>query len=493
MILQRGFHWLTLPRLVGALTFIAIFAMAARVSVDTDTWWHLRTGQWIVEHGAIPQVDPFSHPRAGAPWRIPGWIIQVPLYLLFVNFGYAGLNLFTAALVTLTFFFVERACAGHPLLRAFALVLAATVSGIYWSARPQLVSLVLTAAFALILYLFRRGGPNRLGLLPPLMAFWANAHGGWALGFILLALTAAGEALKWGWAWFTTRRAPAATGLLWLGGITAACGLAVCLNPAGPEMLLYPFKTVGIGALRDFIQEWQSPNFHTVETQPFLWLLLATLAVVALSGRPPDLTDLLLVLATAYLGFLAGRNLPLLAVVAPPLLTRHADMLLSAVRAAPAQPAARAAPAGFSALNWGLLLGLALTAAVKVAAVLPAAVNEQALATFTPSAAAAFIQRTRPAGPLFNSYNFGAYLTWALYPDYPVYVDGRTDLYDDAFLRQYLRVALGRPGYAAVLDEAGVRLVLIEADSLLGDRLSADPAWRVLYRDAVAAVYGRNP
>jgi len=500
---------LTFPRLVIALTFLAIFAMAARVSADTDTWWHLRTGQWIVAHGAIPQTDPFSHTRAGAAWRIPGWVVQAPLYLLFANFGYAGLNVFTAALVTLTFALVYPACSGPPLLRAFVLVLAATVSGIYWSARPQLVSLVLAAAFALILHRWRRSphplpplpkgegkGPAYslplLLLLPALMAFWANAHGGFAIGFILLALTFGGEALGFVWAGWSSRNTPQAPRptprpLLHLGGVTALCVLAVALNPAGPEMLLYPFKTVGIGALRDFIQEWQSPNFHALEQQAFLWLLFATFAVVALSRRPVAVTDLVLVCGVAYLGFLAGRNVPLLAVVAPPLLTRHAADLLAR------NGAERPAFAGNAALNWVLLIVLALVAALKVFTVLPASVNEQAIAKVSPVGAAEFIRRARPPGPLYNTYNFGGYLMWALYPEYPVFVDGRTDLYDDAFLREYLRVSLGRPGYEAVLDRYGVRLVLIESESLLGDRLSENPRWRELYRDEVAVVYARLP
>ncbi|MBL8055766.1 MAG: hypothetical protein JNK29_03665 [Anaerolineales bacterium] len=513
-------RWLTLPRLVTALTFLAIFAMAARVSVDTDTWWHLRTGQWIMTHGAIPQTDPFSFTRQGVPWRIPGWLAQAPLYVLFERFGYGGLNLVTAGLVTLTFALVYPACTGHPLLRAFTLVLAAAASGIYWSARPQIVSLVLAAAFALILYQYRWRRVNRLWLLPPLMAVWANVHGGFAIGFILIGLTLAGQVLAALGAWrryrpreeapgaplfidFTPTAAadlPNRQSFLWLSAILAACVLAVALNPAGAEMLTYPFKTVGIGALRDFIQEWQSPNFHNVETQPFLWLLLATFVAVAFSGRRPDATDVVLVLGLAYLGFLAGRNMPLLAVVAPPLLTRHADALVAVVRQrlrpvpAPDGPPAGEAPpaADFPALNWLLLLVLAGGAALKVAAVLPAEVNERELARFTPLAAARFIQQTHPPGPLFNSYNFGAYLTWALYPDYPVYVDGRTDLYDDAFLREYLDVALGRPGYAAAFDRAGIRLVLIEADSLLADRLRENLDWHELYRDEVAVVFGRR-
>ena len=187
---------LTLPRLVTAITFLALFAMAMRVSADTDTWWHLRTGQWIVAHGAVPAVDPFSHTRAGAAWLIPGWLVQVPMYLLFAQLGYAGLNLFTAFFVLLAFVFIYLACEGHALGRAFTLVLAAAASAIYWSARPQIVSFALAAVFAYLLWLYRWRGVNRLWVLPLLMVVWANAHGGFAIGFILIGLTLAGQALS---------------------------------------------------------------------------------------------------------------------------------------------------------------------------------------------------------------------------------------------------------------------------------------------------------
>lgn len=505
---------LTLPRLVAAILFLAIFAMATRVSADTDTWWHLRTGQWIVEHHAIPMVDPFSHTRLGVEWKIPGWIVQVPMYLLFAQFGFAGLNLFTALFVTLAFAFVYLACSGHPLLRAFALVLAAAASAIYWSARPQIVSFALAGIFAYVLWLYRWRGVNRLWVLVPLMALWANAHGGFAIGFILIALTLAGQAGALGWRWFnhwvadtpgaasTVVRAPGdldGGGVLRLVGVGAACALAVMLNPAGPAMLLYPFKTVSIGVLQDFIQEWQSPNFHLREAQPFLWLLLATLAALAWSRRGVNLTDLLLVSGLAYLGFLAGRNVALLAIVAPPVLTRHLLEGWEDFRArhprwgelvrTSAAPPRRAQ----LVLNWAALAVVALAALVKVAMPLPLAINQAQMAKVLPVEAANYIRSTHPAGKMFNSYNFGAYLVWALYPDYPVYVDGRTDLYNDPFLREYLDVMLGRPGYETTLEKYGVNLVLVEANSLLGDRLSQNPHWRKTYGDSVAVVYQREP
>ena len=502
---------LTLPRLVTAITFLALFAMAMRVSADTDTWWHLRTGQWIVEHRAVPATDPFSHTRAGAAWLIPGWIVQVPMYALFAWLGYAGLNLFTAFFILLAFVFVYLACEGHPLARAFTLVLAAAASALYWSARPQIVSFALAAIFAYILWLYRWRGVNRLWVLVPLMALWANAHGGFAIGFILIGLTLAGQALSLAGRWLQRRAAPAeglepapgdqgARGLAWLAGIGLACALAVMVNPAGPVMLLYPFKTVSIGVLQDFIQEWQSPNFHLRQAQPFLWLLFATAAVVIAARRRANLTDLLLVGGVAYLGFFSARNVALLAIVAPPVLTHHlaegwGDFTARYPAWGRRLRVSSAPPRGLAlAVNWILLVVVALAALAKAALALPSAANQAELAKTVPIGAADFVRRTHPAGKLFNSYNFGAYLTWALYPDYPVYVDGRTDLYNEAFLREYLDVSLGRPGYGATLEKYGVNLVLVEANSILSDRLSESAGWREAYRDALAVVYERvNP
>ena len=498
--LRRALAGLTLARLVTAITFIALFAMAARVSADTDTWWHIRTGQWIVEHRALPAIDPFSHTRAGAAWRVPGWVVQVPLYWLYDGLGYAGLNLFTAGWVTLAFVFVYRACTGQPLLRAFTLVLAAAASALYWSARPQIVSFALAAVFGYVLWLFRWRGVNWLWVLPPLMAVWANAHGGFAIGFILLALTLGGQGGMFVVRLWRQHRGGSADarpapgdvdgrGLVWLAGVGGACALAVMVNPVGPRLLLYPFQTVSMGVLQDFIQEWQSPNFHLREAQPFLWLLLATLLAAAWSRRGLNLTDALLVSGAAYLGFLAGRNVALLAVVAPPVLTQH---LAAGWEALWGAPVAEAPPRGARlALNWGILALVALAGLLKVAVDLTPAVNEAQLAKTVPMGAAEYVRVARPAGKLFNSYNFGAYLTWALYPDYPVYVDGRTDLYNDAFLREYLQTALGRPGYAATLETYGVNLVLVEVDSLLADRLRESADWRQAYEDETAVVFER--
>ncbi|MCC7359364.1 MAG: hypothetical protein IT317_07800 [Anaerolineales bacterium] len=487
--------WLTLPRLAVALVFLGIFAMAARPSVDTDTWWHLRAGAWMLEHGQVLTRDVFSSTRYGTFWLNVNWLSQIGLALVWRAGGFAGLNMLTAALVTVAFIFVYLQCEGNAYLRAFTLVLAAAASAVFWSARPQLASFGLASVFAYVLHAYRRPGRNYLWTLPPLMLLWANLHGGFAIGFLLLGATLAGEAAG-------RMLFPAQTdGLGWrgLGALaltTAACGAAVAVNPFGLRLYGIPFQTVSIGVLQDYIQEWQSPNFHLPAAQVFIWLQLATFGAVGLGRRRLDLTDLLLFGGFTFLALLAGRNISIVALLAPPIITRHTAAALAELRARRPRLAAvldpSPAPNRLPLVNWALLSVVALAVLVKVAdAALPKA-NDQLLRRQSPVDAVAYLQREQPPGPLFNSYNWGGYLLWALYPQYPVFVDGRTDLYENDLLSAYLTTAAGRAGYAELLDERGINLVLIETESALTARLAQSGAWRVLYADDMATVYQRD-
>jgi len=326
------------------------------------------------------------------------------------------------------------------------------------------------------------------------MLLWVNLHAGFAIGFILLLGSLAGQAISLvfggqGPGTVTWRQ------LRKLGLVTAICVAVVPLNPFGLALYLEPLRTISIGVLQQFIQEWQSPDFHLLQFQPFLWLLLATLAALGLSRRRADLTDLLLAGGLAYLGLVSARNVSTAALVLAPLLTRHAAAALDDLAASRPQLAALfAAPPERRTRPWlnGAILALVLLAALLkvIDASLPAT-NEKAIAARVPVQAAEFLEQARPAGPMFNSYNWGGYLAWRLYPDYPVFVDGRTDLYDDALLRQYLTAALGQPGYAQVLNTYQVNLVLVEQGSPLAQRLAENAGWRLLYSDDVSVIFQR--
>ncbi|MDY7080789.1 MAG: hypothetical protein SXV54_28230 [Chloroflexota bacterium] len=501
--IRRCLRWLDTRRLATVILFVALFAMAARAPADTDTWWHLQAGRVTLESGHILQSDVFSHTRQGQPWVNHSWLSQVILYLLFHHFRYFGLGLFQALVVTLTFAFVYAQMEGDIFTRAFILVLAAATSGVVWIARPQLFSFLLTAVLCYLLYLYKWRGLNRLWLIPPLFVLWVNLHAGYALGFIVLVGFVAGEVLNN----LLPHPREEGRGVPWRGVglivlVSLVSVLCLVLNPNTTRMWTYYLDTVGIGVLQDFIQEWRSPDFHPLYTQPFIWLLLATLAAVGLSDRRVDGSDLALVAGFAYAGLLAGRNIGPFALVTAPVLSRHVWPIVERwLRAArergwlgPSLRAVRPPSVRLALVNWSLLALVLVAAGIKVYLPLRAEFNVGNERDTLPVDAIAWIQEQRPAGPMFNSYNWGGYLIWKLWPDpdYRVFVDGRTDLYGDELLGQYLRVYLAQPDFQEVLDEYGINLVLVERNSFTANFLALDEGWTRAYSDDVAVVYVRD-
>ncbi len=501
-------------KLVTGIVFLGVFAMAARISVDPDTWWHLRAGQWMLDHRVFLQVDPFSFTRLGTLWQYPGWLVEIPMTWIYRLMGPGGLNLWTAVMVTLAYIFLWKTLSGGPFLRAFVVVLSAAASGVYWAARPYLVTFLLAAVFLWILedYRWKRtpAARRRLWWLPPLMIIWANSHGGFAVGFILLGIYLVGEVVQWmiGEADSTMKDGRSATQVSFVHRLSSfiihppssvlrlfLIGLlmvaAVCLNPSGPAMLLYPFKTVEIGALKDYIQEWQSPDFHSIQTQPFIWLLLLTFGAVGISRRRLAITDFLLVSSFAYMGFLAGRNIALFALTASPVLSRYASPLVEVwIRQLGLEKAFQTPnQQGSPALN-GFILGFLLLAVLaKLALVVPYDVNQKAWQKDLPLQAVEYLRQNQPPGRLFNSYNWGGYLLWAL-PEYPVFIDGRTDLYNDQIIGQWLQVAKAAPGWQDVLQRWDVHLILLESSTPVVSHLK-EVGWKLLYQDDRAAIYAK--
>jgi hypothetical protein len=471
-------------KLITALTFLAIFTMAVRVSVDTDTWWHLRAGQLIVEQGEILREDPFSLTRQGQAWIYPGWIAQVMMFGTFQAFGVAGLNLWTGLMVAIAFAFVWFAMPGRPLLKAFVLVLATAVSGVYWSARPQILSFALTGLFIWALE------TRRFWLLPVAMAVWANLHGGFAIGLILIAVYLAGDGLKLlgklriaiqekQEKWRNWRR---------LAGMGVLSAAAVSLNPHGPAMLLYPLKTVSIGVLQDYIQEWQSPDFHAIEVQPFLWMILLTAGALAISHKRKHPVELMLVGIFMTLGLMAARNIALFALVAAPVLSRHITAILNQIprpKLASSQIPTRIA----RAINLGLLAVLIALATVKVAIPLNSAVIKEALEESLPLNSIRHLSAIDSPGPLFNSYNWGGLIIWELYPEYLTFVDGRTDLFDDEILEDYLTIWRAGPGWEKLLDLWKIQIVFVEKEAPIAEKL-LDSNWQELHRDEQSIILG---
>ncbi len=484
-------------KLIVSITFLAVLTMALRVSIDTDTWWHLRAGEWMVEHRAILRTDPFSLTRLGQEWVNPGWLAQILLFGVYRLGGFPALNAFTALMVLVAFAFAWSIMEAPVTVRAFILLLAVTVSGVYWAARPHILSFALAGAFLYVLEHHRRGRRGLIWSLPPLMALWVNLHGGFAIGFLLLGAYGVGALLELLWpvlrhergideAWVANR---GQVRDLW--AAFGASIVAAGFNPRGFAILLYPFQTVSIGALQDFIQEWQSPDFHQLHVQPFLWMLLLTMIAWAYSRRRLRPSELFLAVGFTYLSLMAGRNIALFALVTAPSLARHTQGALEPYLRLNLRPDS-AYPQRMRIVN-ALLFGLLLVAAAaKISVPLSGEVNREAIRGFAPVAAVEVLKREAPRGDLFNSYNWGGYLIWEAYPQYLTFVDGRTDLFDDEILNAYLLAWRAEPGWQDIFRDWGIQVALIEPDAPLREALLG-AGWVERYSDEQAVLLTGDP
>ncbi len=485
-------------RLVLVLILVLVFLMAARTPLDTDLWWHLKAGEITLQTGLPALTDTLSYSRAGSPWINHSWLAEVGLALIFRAAGYLGLSALVATLAAASMLILYQQMKGPALFRAFIVLLATLVAAVVWSARPQILSLLLLAVCGLLLDQYRRKGIDRLWLLPPMFVLWSNLHGGYPLGLLLIGAVTAGEVVDglfeyhtdWRKRWRRIRQL-----LL----ILVVCGLAVVINPNGLAMWKIPFQTIGVNVLQDAIPEWASPDFHDLVQQPFLWMLIFVVASFALVGRRIDGADWITIVLFGASGLMARRNFGPFAMVAAPILGRYAwETWLAFTTAHPgvahlgalAQAGPPVAPGFRKATNLFLVALIGFVAFVKLFVVSqPQFVNAYERTLF-PVDAVNWLKKNPQAGNLFNSYAWGGYLTWA-YPEKAVFVDGRTDLFGDEIIGEWLTVTQGGDDWQAVLQKWKVGLVLLEPDQPV-TKLLAGEGWQLIYQDDTAVVFRKD-
>ena len=476
---------LTIERTVVIVVVLLLFAMAMRVPVDTDTWWHLRSAEYILENGTI-HGDPFSHTHPGGTWINHSWGSQLIMYTAWQLGGNAGLALYTAILAVAGMMILYPICAGNSYLRAFVLVLGAASAAVFWSARPQMLSFFLSSVVLYLVYTYKRHGKDRLWFFVPLMWLWANLHAGWSIAYIFMFAFVVGEALNN--VFGITENAIGWKGWRKLLLVIVVSIPFLALSPYGIDNMLVPIRTVNIGSLRDYIQEWNSPNFQGRETWAFIGLVMSLFGAMWASRLKFDWSGFFLLIGTLFLALLYGRNIAVFAVAATPILTHHLDNALTELGLVLRPRQKISSTLAYANLALIIIIGL-FVALYSINVILPETVDT-AQEELLPIHAANYITTHDLPREMFNSYNWGGYLMFAA-PQYPVFIDGRTDLYGE-FLRTYLDAALARDNWREVLDAYDIHLVVVEKGSGLDLALQEEAGWSLEYTDNMAVIHVRD-
>jgi hypothetical protein len=450
--------------LVGSALFIFFvlgmplgLASSSKTFDDGDVSWHIAAGQWILRHHSLPATDPFSFTAGGHPWVPIEWLAEVIYATAFNLAGYAGLaTVVAAALMALhAILFVHLQRTVGPIALVAVFIAVDLVLGPFILARPHVLVWPLMAGWTVML--LRAAEMERA---PPLwgaliMLVWTNLHGSFPIA-IPIAATIAFDALraaKW-------KSLPQ-----WMLFALASL-LAMLVNLNGAEGLLHPLRVIGMGTL-PLIQEWQASS--PAWTPQFYAVLLLGLGAMLWTGARVPAGRLALLLVLLGMAFTQMRN--------------QAWFVIVAVAVVPPLFGGKAIARGSFAI-----LGLAAIPFLALRAALPITPVENVA---NPSHLIAAVPPELRSQPVLNGYTFGGPLILA---GIKPYIDGRADLYGDAFVTDYDRITQGDAArFNRAVERYGIRWTMLPpSNQRLIETLDASPRWRRIYADRIGIIHVRR-
>lgn len=465
--------------IIPALLFPILALLTIFKMIDTDLWFHMKAGQVILETGRFIYKDIFSYTAAGREWLYHEWLFGVIAYNIYSIFGVNGLILAKAVLLTLAFVLIYknmRLRDVNPYVASFILTVAVLAARFRFTERPHIFKFLFVAAFIYILDLYRLKSRNRLWLLPVIQLLWTNIHGSFVLGPAIIGIYLFSEAV-----------AGKRQKLKGLAAILIIATLTTVVNPYGLKL---PIFSLGFGekAVLASITEWaptQIKDFYGA----FGLLFVVGLASFTLKYKKTEVVDLLLFGLFAYLSIKAIRFTALFSLATAPVIAGNVRFAISAftgfnIRAT--------RPIASTVLIMIALLGFLFVHEFKRNPVLVSGLGQGAA---FPQKAVEFIKRQRIDGNMYNSFAFGGYLIWSLYPEKKVFVDGRAEVYEKEFQESFIS-GDSLNNWVEAVNRYGINYAVIaySAGGLdpIGKGIAKDANWVLIYWDGAARIYVRD-
>lgn len=491
--------------LVGILTlFICLFLFdgTQKLFRDSDSGWHIRTGEAILSGSGLPHADPYSLLRRGQSWFAWEWGADVLMGAAHRLDGMSGVALlYGLAIGACSWFWFQLhwAVGGNFLIAGAMATLMVSTANLHWLARPHVFGwLFLLGSVWYAETAGRRTGRRSIAgaaLLSALFAaLWANMHASFFLAPVIWLIYCFSHLLR-PLIWQLDRAAEWSRARFF--AVIAAAALAGgFVNPYGWQLHRHVIAYLSNSELLDRIGEFQSFNFHVAgSVQILLCVGLAALgAVLALGQR--NLAHFLLSAVFLALALRSARGLPLVALLLLPLANGAISKELAALEGL--QPALQSALASF--LRYSINLrsidaGLRGYAVAPVAIFLAfAALHAPAVQARTgfpaaefPVEASAMLEKLPADIRLLAPDNFGGYLIYRFNGTRPVFFDGRSDFYGSEYMKDYLRLVEVRPGWRELLDRDRF------THALLPNQYPLIPAlrqlgWKQIYKDGTATL-----
>jgi len=462
------------PLFVAQGAYLLFLFLGNGMLNDPDSYWHIKVGQWILDHRTLPSTDLYSFTRFGEHWISTEWLSQVVFATGYAQWGWAGPVILAAIAIALSaaiFAYLLDAYFESPVLPVLFVILALSLGLPHFLARPHILALPVMVAWSgmLMASAERKSPPFWLWL--PLMALWANLHGSFILGLALIGPFAL-EAV-----WNVENERRTALFMRWvLFGIGAL--IASCCTPYGWKTLLGAANILNLGKALMVIAEWRPADFTSFTL--FEGALLGLVAIAFYCRPVLSPPRILLVLVLTWMALTHIRNTEVFAFLVPLVLARPLAESLGRARQ-DASPDETRLVINRHALALGILM---IVAAAGIPTLIFTSYHR-----FTPPpspVAAVDLLQERKAQRIFNDYGFGGYL---ISRNIPVFVDGRTELYGKTFILE-VNATSKLNNMTRLLDEYRIDATLLRPDD--AEPLDHVKGWKRLYADNIAVVHVRD-
>lgn len=483
---------LRLLALTALVVGVGIECFITKLSVlDPDIWWHLSVGGWIVHNRAFPHNGIFSQTAATRPWMAYSWGYEVLLSRFYDWFSFVGMGVFgtllTIAVALAIFRMLYRISGRFWVAWALAIVVyAAFLFNI--APRPVFLSVVCcTIVLTLLFEAQRTGRTQPLYWLPLVFVVWANCHIQFIYGIGVVGLFAgvnlsqhAAQRVGLHPTFLSEPTLPAFAPF----GVLAACIGASCIGPYSFHLYKVVFGYANSPIMYKIIRELQALSFAYFNQ--YLELLLAVGAYFAIGWQKKiDPFKLSLLIVATVFAFRTWRDAWFICIVAAAII---ADFPPADSRSSAHQRENKLRFADWAAAS---VVSLALLLLSVGSTDFNARGFDRAISQEYPVDAVNFLRRNPVGGPLYNSFDWGGFLIFYM-PQYPVSIDGRSDLYGDAMSERYYETQEADPSYRTdpILNQAGV--VMVKKKYPISTELMTDAHFRLIYRDEIAVVFARN-
>ena len=467
-----------------AMAALTVFVFLLFPITDNDIWWHMAGGKVILENLRIPQAEIFSYSAAGEPWHINSWIFDALSYIVYKLAGLNGLNILKAAIGALTFVLIALYLRQKKALNYFSLLfIVAAIFSVRdgFSLRPHTFSYLIFVIFLILRFKYRERKTYKLIIsLALLQLFWVNFHSYFLWGIALSGIILVSETVK-------NRRIE-----------KKDIVLAVSIFIASLLYAAYGYNHL-LGTLRGYFLSFDSGNAQIREHLPpsfetflsLLGLILLSWFIVLYFGYREKRFDLLFMAGMfGFAGMTAVRSLRdlvlFLCLAAPPYFSKISFPRLPRIP--------QTAQAALFSLSLLIFLAWAKNSSPGIGL---------GLSKFTyPVEAAEFIKNEqlleKSGGNLYNTYNFGGYLLWKIYPK-QVFIDSRMQPYVEKVFQIYWKNFEGGDVWRGSIEKYNITIAIMilphtDGKTVFNDSLKMFPAekWALIYYDDVATIYTKR-